>query len=160
MPTANISETQCIVPRSDFVRRSPVGTDSIPEIFQFDDAEHLLHSRRGGVVAVNALANQLQHLQPFLRRAGEPECALLGRQFRPRRRGQSLNPILVEWILRKAHSRDCNVLAEIHILNEVQHLDALLHGPLEGFAAADEAHAAGSLVDDRGSHRFGKIVLT
>src|SRR5947209_12146133 len=54
---------------------------------------------------------------------------------------------------------DRNVLAEIHVLNEVEHFDALFHGSLEGLSAGDEAHAAGALVDDGGFGRVCKVVL-
>jgi hypothetical protein len=51
--------------------------------------------------------------------------------------------------------RHRHALIKVHILHGVQEFDAVLHGFLEGFAAADEAHATGALVDDGGHDGFG-----
>ncbi len=48
--------------------------------------------------------------------------------------------------------------AEIDVLNRVEEFYPLVHWALEGFAAADEAGAAGALVDDGGGDRFLEIV--
>ena len=48
--------------------------------------------------------------------------------------------------------------AEVDVLDGVEELDAFLHGALEGFAAGDEASAAGALVDDSSSDGFLEIV--
>src|SRR5258708_11834543 len=48
--------------------------------------------------------------------------------------------------------------AKVDILDGVKELDAFLHGALEGFAAGDEAGAAGALVDDGGGDGFLEIV--
>lgn len=50
-----------------------------------------------------------------------------------------------------ADSRHRHALIQIHILHGVEELDAFFHGFLEGFAAGDEADAAGSFVDDGGA---------
>src|SRR5947209_3586453 len=48
--------------------------------------------------------------------------------------------------------------AEVDVLDGVEELDAFLHGALEGFAAGDEASAAGALVDDSSGDGFLEIV--
>src|SRR5580704_15834073 len=48
--------------------------------------------------------------------------------------------------------------AEVDVLDRVEELDAFGHGALEGFAAGDEAGAAGALVDDRGGYGFFEVV--
>jgi len=42
-------------------------------------------------------------------------------------------------------------------LDDVQELDAFVHRALEGFAAGDQAYAAGAFVDDRGLGRIGEV---
>ena len=44
--------------------------------------------------------------------------------------------------------------AEVDVLDGVEELDAFVHGALEGFAAGDEAGAAGALIDDGGGYGF------
>src|SRR5258708_26113634 len=53
---------------------------------------------------------------------------------------------------------DGDVGAEVDVLDGVEELDAFFHGALEGFAAGDEAGAAGALVDDGGGYGFFEIV--
>src|SRR5258708_1860011 len=53
---------------------------------------------------------------------------------------------------------DGDFWAEVDVLDRVQELDAFLHGALEGFAAGDEAGAAGALVEDGGGDGFLEIV--
>src|SRR5258708_3872341 len=48
--------------------------------------------------------------------------------------------------------------AKVDVLDGVEELDAFLHGALEGFAAGDEAGAAGALVEDGGGDGFLEIV--
>ena len=48
--------------------------------------------------------------------------------------------------------------AEVNVLDGVEELDAFGHGALEGFAAGDEAGAAGALVDDGGGYGFFEVV--
>ena len=50
--------------------------------------------------------------------------------------------------------------AEVDVLDRVQELDAFLHGALKGFAAGDQAGAAGAFVDDGGGHGFLEVVGT
>ena len=45
-------------------------------------------------------------------------------------------------------------------MDGVEEGDAVGHGALEGFAAADEAEAAGTLVDDGGADGFGQVAGT
>jgi hypothetical protein len=54
-------------------------------------------------------------------------------------------------------SRDGDAFVEIDVLHGVEELDAFGHRLLEGFAAADEAGAAGALVDDGGADGFGEV---
>ena len=56
-------------------------------------------------------------------------------------------------------SGDGDGLVEVDVLDDVQEADAFVHGALESFAAADEAHAAGALVDDRRLHGFLQIAF-
>src|SRR5262249_19033406 len=63
--------------------------------------------------------------------------------------------------LEKPRSRisgDRHFRAEVDVLNSVEQLDTLIHGPLEGLASGDEAGAAGALVDNGGGHRFFEVV--
>src|SRR5258708_5147505 len=53
---------------------------------------------------------------------------------------------------------DGDFWAEVDVLDRVQELDAFFHGALEGFAAGDEAGAAGALVDDGGGDGFFEVV--
>jgi hypothetical protein len=48
--------------------------------------------------------------------------------------------------------------AEVNVLDGVEELDAFGHGALEGFAAGDEAGAAGALVDDGGGYGVFEVV--
>jgi hypothetical protein len=48
--------------------------------------------------------------------------------------------------------------AKVDVLDGVEELDAFLHGALEGFAAGDEAGAAGALVDHSGGYGFFEVV--
>src|SRR5258708_23189228 len=52
---------------------------------------------------------------------------------------------------------DGDFWAEVDVLDRVQELDAFFHGALEGFAAGDEAGAAGALVDDGGGARLFEV---
>src|SRR5687768_17687673 len=45
---------------------------------------------------------------------------------------------------------------QVDILDRIQQLDALAHGALEGFAAGDQAGAAGALVDHGGADRLAQ----
>src|SRR5882672_11513546 len=53
---------------------------------------------------------------------------------------------------------DGDIGAQVNVLDGIQELHAFLHGALEGFAAGDEAGAAGALVDDGGGYGFLEIV--
>jgi drug/metabolite transporter (DMT)-like permease len=55
--------------------------------------------------------------------------------------------------------RDRDVLVEVDVLDGVQEGDALVHRPLEGLAARDEAGATRALVDDRGLDGLGEVGL-
>src|SRR5690606_40078838 len=57
-------------------------------------------------------------------------------------------------------ARDGDARVQVDVLDRVQQRRAFLHRPLEGLAARDEAHAAGALVDDGRTHRFGQIART
>src|ERR1043165_2901102 len=57
-------------------------------------------------------------------------------------------------------SGDCDVLAEIDILNCIQDFHAFVHRALECLAAGNESHAARPLVDDGRTDCFGKIIFT
>lgn len=57
-------------------------------------------------------------------------------------------------------SGDCNVVAEIDVLDTVEELNALCHGTLEGFATGNEAGAASSFVDHGGANGFGKVACS
>ena len=48
--------------------------------------------------------------------------------------------------------------AQVDVLDGVEELDAFGHGALEGFAAGDQAGAAGALVDDGGGDGFFEVV--
>src|SRR5712664_329675 len=48
--------------------------------------------------------------------------------------------------------------AEVNVLDGVEELDAFVHGALEGFAAGDEAGAAGALVDDGSGYGLFEVV--
>jgi 8-oxo-dGTP pyrophosphatase MutT (NUDIX family) len=61
---------------------------------------------------------------------------------------------------RRRRLRDRDVLRKIDVLDRLQQRRPLLDRPLERLAAADEAHAAGALVDDGGLHRLGQVALT
>src|SRR4051812_20805148 len=61
--------------------------------------------------------------------------------------GGPLYQAAIEW------SGDGDVLGQVHILDRVQELDAVLERLLERLASGDEAHAAGTLVDHRGLDR-------
>src|SRR2546426_12365416 len=54
----------------------------------------------------------------------------------------------------------CNLRIEVHVLNQVQQLDAIGHGMLEGLSTADESHSASAFVDHGGSHRIGKVIFS
>src|SRR5205085_7304967 len=56
-----------------------------------------------------------------------------------------------------AASRHRHALVQVHVLDGVEHLDPLVHRPLEGLAAGDQAHAAGPLVDHRRADGFGQV---
>src|SRR4051812_27689681 len=60
--------------------------------------------------------------------------------------------------LHKAKLSDGNIRGEIDVLNDVQQFHALLHRPLECFAAGDQTCPPRSLVDHRGLHGFGEVV--
>src|ERR1700745_1326907 len=60
----------------------------------------------------------------------------------------------------KAKLGDSDFGSEVDVLDGVEELDTILHGPLECFAARDEAGAAGALVDDGGGHGFFEVVGT
>lgn len=47
---------------------------------------------------------------------------------------------------------------QVHVLDCFQELHAFGHGLLEGFAAGDEAHAAGALIDDGGHDGILQVV--
>src|SRR5580698_7995608 len=53
---------------------------------------------------------------------------------------------------------DSDFGAEIDVLDGVEELDAFGHGALEGFAAGDEAGAAGAFVDYGGGYGFFEVV--
>ncbi len=55
--------------------------------------------------------------------------------------------------------RDGDVLVEVDVLDGVQQGDALVHRPLEGLAAGDQAGPARALVDDRGLDGLGEVGL-
>src|SRR5262249_37928814 len=57
-------------------------------------------------------------------------------------------------------SCDRDLLRQVHILNRVEQLDALLERSLERLAPRDQAHPTGALVDHRGHHGVAQIVLT
>jgi len=48
--------------------------------------------------------------------------------------------------------------AQVDILDDVEELDAFLHGALEGLAAGDEAGTASALVDDGGGNGFFEVI--
>src|SRR5271163_3281201 len=50
------------------------------------------------------------------------------------------------------HLGDGDILIKVDILHELDQLDALFEGALEGLAAHDDPHAAGAFVDDRGKN--------
>lgn len=54
--------------------------------------------------------------------------------------------------------RDGDFLAEVDILNGTQQRRTFCHWTLEGFAPADQAHAACTLVDYSGLHGFLQVV--
>src|SRR6185436_14863743 len=56
--------------------------------------------------------------------------------------------------------RDRHFSAEVDVLDRLEEAGAFLHRTLERLAAADEAHAAGALVDDGGRDGFAEVVLT
>ena len=56
--------------------------------------------------------------------------------------------------------RDGNVVGQVNVLDCVEDLDALIHGPLEHFASADQAGAACALVDHRGADGLGEVGFT
>src|SRR6267142_2048291 len=53
---------------------------------------------------------------------------------------------------------DGDIGAQVNVLDGIQELHAFLHGALEGFAAGDEAGAAGAFVDDGGGYGFFEVV--
>src|SRR5882762_8239542 len=53
---------------------------------------------------------------------------------------------------------DGDIGAQVNVLDGIQELHAFLHGALEGFAAGDEAGAAGAFVDDGGGYGFLEVV--
>src|SRR4051812_19384858 len=53
--------------------------------------------------------------------------------------------------------RDRDVPGEIHILDRLEQLDALLERALECLAAGDQAHTARALVDDGGHHGIAQV---
>src|SRR5690348_7153506 len=55
---------------------------------------------------------------------------------------------------------DGDVGAEVDVLDGGEELDAFGHGALEGFAAGDEACAAGTLVDDSSGYGVFEVVGT
>src|ERR1043166_8927943 len=56
-------------------------------------------------------------------------------------------------------SSDGDVFVEVNVLDQIQQLYSLFHWALERFPAGDETRSAGALVDHRGHHCFGEIIL-
>lgn len=54
-------------------------------------------------------------------------------------------------------SRNRDALIQVHILNLIEQLYALIHRPLKGFAPRDQTHPPCPLVDHRRSHGLGEI---
>src|SRR6202158_5811140 len=63
-----------------------------------------------------------------------------------------------EYLIYPSVLGDGDIGAQVNVLDGIQELDALFHGALEGFAAGDEAGAAGTLVDDGGGYGFFEVV--
>src|ERR1700722_1347918 len=56
-----------------------------------------------------------------------------------------------------AQSGDRNVARQVDVLDRVEDLYAAVHRALEGLAAADQAGAAGALVDHGGAYGLGQV---
>src|SRR5436853_7469349 len=54
---------------------------------------------------------------------------------------------------------DSDLLRQINVLDGVEDFNAFVHRFLKGLAPADQAHAAGALVDHRRAYRLLQIVL-
>ena len=63
-------------------------------------------------------------------------------------------------VMHAAESGDRDAIVEIHVLNEVEQLDAFGHWALERLSAANQAHAAGALIDDGRARGFREVVVT
>src|SRR6201987_867484 len=73
--------------------------------------------------------------------------------------GPELEPVSLIQICQENEAlREGDILRQVYILNCVQEFHTLRHRPLERFAAADQAGAAGSLVDDRGDRSLFEVV--
>src|ERR1043166_4930010 len=87
----------------------------------------------------------------------------------PKKRPPTRAPTGSFWRRRWAHSEQINphpvgssdgdVFVEVNVLDQIQQLRSLFHRALERFPAGDETRSAGALVDHRGHHRFGEIIL-
>src|SRR5690606_22259677 len=72
-----------------------------------------------------------------------------------RARGVGPQPAAPAW----RGSRDGDAVVEVHILDRMKDLDALIHGLLKSLSSCDQAHPAGALVDDGGPNGLLKVVL-
>ena len=52
-------------------------------------------------------------------------------------------------------NRDLRI--QVNVLDGVKQFDAIFHGTLECFTSADQAHAAGTLVDDSSDDGFFQV---